>query len=162
MTKLSYTKNNLIHTIEGNKDDILAELIDIVTDDMTIIIDDLVTIKTSSKSSTLITPAASSSKKKRRTPRYGMPRNEYKNVHPQVIEAWNTNQYTYDQIYRMFPKVAKSTLRNWINANAKATSRSLHPSVKRSVKPVSKPIVPTSQIKNSPADTLKNILSKEN
>jgi hypothetical protein len=155
MTKLTYNTNNLTHTIEGSKDDILAELIDIVTDDMTIVIDNLVTVKSAPKplskpSSTL---SSSTPKKKRRTPRYSMPKSEYATVRQEVLAAWDTGNYSHHQIYRMFPKVAKSTLGNWIRYHVKSTSSSVTIPQRK--------VVQTSQINSPAAQALNKLLSKE-
>jgi hypothetical protein len=120
MTKLIYTKNNLIHTFDGPKDDILAQLIDIVDDNMTIVIDELSVKKIVSTTNNTTVNKASSPKKRT----YVMSRSEYRALNTQVIAAWNTKKYTIDQLHRKFSKVPKSTITRWIR-EAKTSPKAL-------------------------------------
>jgi len=156
MTKLSYTRNNLVHTIEGSKDDILAELIDMVTDDMTIVVGNLSLIKPIPKKTVNTSDSSvpkKSSPKKRRTPRYNLDQEGYKAYRLEVLKAWDTGQYNRVELYRMFPKAGKSTIARWINDHI-ISSNTTSPSATRN-------IIRTSQINTPASEALNKLLSKE-
>jgi len=113
MTRLNYSEDNLNHTIEGSKDDIILKLVDILNDNDSITIDTVNTVHIPSTPKAVKQPSLTASGKKRKKPVYKLTKSQYAEHKNQVFNMIKTGSYNLEDIYRMFPKVAKSTIRNW-------------------------------------------------
>lgn len=165
MTKLTYNQNNLTHTVEGSKDDVLMKLMDIVTEDMTIIIDDLKVVrstpaaskKIATTSTSTITPSNTSS-------RYTYSRANYRKLKSIVVKDF-ANGMSRKDLYEKYNDIGVSTIQSWLRdaGFGQYTKSKKIPKTKSSSS--SPKIVKESQIKPSvsskdSAEVLRNLFMK--